>query len=1055
VLAPSSYLFTLTAPDGIPLDARRLSDGSWEFFVVERDDPLFVLSAPTIADASGFQQGAPVTMAVVKTGREFAITLIVDPLWLHDTARQFPVILDPTVRIQPPAEDASFDAACGTCLPLLDKRLNIGTDTLHKWRSALSFDLGDVPKGSSLISANLDLYYQGICLPASGAPSCLQQTHRLDVHRITSTWTTSTPSSQLTYSPTILRSFTLPLNAGEQWMAFDVTTTVTDWLTGAQANRGLLVKRSDETLNRGGPRPPGRRYEAEPTLKPYLDVRWSSAGVDLKEPTTIHSDGAELSWTPYVGTGFQRYEVHRSPTPRFTPSPATLLATITNQSVTTYRDTTADPEATFTYKVVANTSPSNERTVTMPSESLTSQVLQPASEGKGSYLQFPDTANCINNGARDRLFVGSDSTSIYRSLLFFDLSTLPSGAFISEADVAVWNIIPPQASTTIDVHPLTTSWVEGTGNQTCTTDGVTWFRRAAGQSWTAPGGDYDASPTASFDRVPSTEPQWDEFEITGIVQEWTNGSRANNGLLLKATNETLGVGKNLAYASDDWWVSPTLRPKLTILYATEDLEAEGPDLTVDPNVPDAPDGPSDDPFDDPTHAVQVGTPDPPPAPPEGSVRVYINDIGVTFENDDGRWMFYFNCRFAGGDKPWTVGPGYIARFIDDGNRRVVDDKRSSKESPLAGGLGMYGWHHSRGAPENHPAGLNPVDFWNIEGRFCAADPDHANAGVYMSEVLGCPDPTNCQYIYGNVGVFDADVWFRDPYGNTGYGPSGHAITRVRYRWRIRWGLIRMWAAVTTYGVANQVGPAFAKEPKFIAGVARRPTKTTYGPDNPRFKRMALFGGNGRSFIAGKMRGCPPLADRCGSVHANRRGRVRVRWDYGTTLENPDGNCTGPDGPCFSVVMRAYPPTPVIDGTLNGTPVRWQAGGLGLDRWAWLSGCPPQSCPVRRRAYPVDTAQGPRDPMWDCLPGDPPDEPNANPRHRRVRRWEFVGRKPEDLPVHRDRNRNPYLMSATDFHGWEGGAGFPDCEPLMREFGPVGESWAVFASFGLGNKFALQ
>jgi hypothetical protein len=1048
--APTTYVFTLTAPPGIPLRERRLTDGSWGFFIVERDDPLFVLAQPSIGDSGDAGRSAPVTMSVARSGAQFTVSLTVDSAWLHDSSRRFPVVLDPTVRIQPPAEDASFDAACATCLPLLDKRLNIGTDTSHVWHSALTFDLGDVPSGASLISANLNLYYQGICLPATGASSCAQQTHQIDVHRITSGWTTSTPSSALTYSPTVIRSYNIPLNAPEQWMGFDITATVSDWLASAQPNYGVLLKRSDETLDRGGPRPPGRRYEAEATLKPYLDVRWVSDGVDLLEPTIIHSDGAELRWTQYAGAqAFQRYEVHRSATPRFTPSPATLLATITDPAVTSFRDTTATAEETVTYKIVANTSPSNERTVTLPAEELTTQVLQPdAAAGKATYIHFStDFINCTNNGARDRMFVGSDTKSIYRTLISFDLSAIPSGAYIADATVSLWNSVPPQTTATVEVHEVMTPWTEGTGNQMCSGDGATWYQAGAapGQGWTVPGGDFEPEATASVDRVPSTEPQWDEFELTGTVQDWMDGEMPNYGVLLKLTDETLTSGNNFAYVSDDWTASPTLRPKLTVAYSTSNLEADGPELTVATALDDDSLEASTDPFDDPSHIQQVGTPDPPPAPPEAPVIAYINADGVTFTNNDGRWTIYVRCIGLGPNRRRTVGAGYVARFIDRLGRRVVDDERPPSESPLAGGLGMFGWHHARGMPEQLNAVDNPERFRLIEGRRCAQD--NENYGPYAAELPDCPDILNCSFIEGNVGRFSLDVWFRDFWGDTGHGPGDQGLMRVRYRWRFHPNTVKMWAAVTEFGESNDVGVPFVKEPKYFAGVGKRRGLRDPGPDNPNFTRMVTFSGaNGRTWAGAHLRGCDPDADNCGTTQSSRIKRARTRWDFGTTLRQRSGLCTDAR-PCFSAVMRAYPPGPIINGNLDGSPVQWMFSTVGPDRWAWVS-------KLRARAWPEDTTAGRS--RWSCWPGhtDWRDSRRVTPRVLANRRWEYTGRK-EPWNGDPKRNPKPFLMSSTVFHAWEGGNGPTDCEPLVRQFGPVGEDWGVFASYGLNDHWVMR
>src|SRR6266536_2238124 len=92
--------------------------------------------------------------------------------------------------------------------------------------------------------------------------------------------------------------------------------------------------------------------------------------VTLDAPTWLHSSGAELHWSRFAGPSvFDRYEVHRWATAGFTPSAATLLATIRDIDTTSWVDTTAAAATAFSYKVVVNgTDASNEQRVTLPAD---------------------------------------------------------------------------------------------------------------------------------------------------------------------------------------------------------------------------------------------------------------------------------------------------------------------------------------------------------------------------------------------------------------------------------------------------------------------------------------------------------------------------------------------------------------------------------------------------------------------------------------------------------------------------------------------------------------
>lgn len=68
----------------------------------------------------------------------------------------------------------------------------------------------------------------------------------------------------------------------------------------------------------------------------------------------VRSNGALVTWSRYAGTStFDKYEVHRYATAGFTPSAKTLLTTIRDKDVTSWQDTTAAADKSFSYKVVS------------------------------------------------------------------------------------------------------------------------------------------------------------------------------------------------------------------------------------------------------------------------------------------------------------------------------------------------------------------------------------------------------------------------------------------------------------------------------------------------------------------------------------------------------------------------------------------------------------------------------------------------------------------------------------------------------------------------------
>lgn len=589
---PTRYEFVLTPQGDVPFDAEKQPDGSWAFFAAPQAGPAFVLSAPFAYDSSAAMTADPArrnaTMDVKKVGDTFVIDLAVDAAWLAEPARSFPVFLDPTITIQPTVEDASFAAGCSNCTPFVDERLYIGTSDTEAWRGALQFDLADIPAGVDVSEARLELFYDRWCMTA--ATACRDTTQQLDAHLMTKAWSTASTTSQLGFDPTPLSSFTLSAGAAEQWMSWDVTATMKAWLAGTQPNHGLLMKRSTEPLGAGGPVPPARRYP-EPSVTPKLEVTYVSDAVDLLTPDTLHSNGADLDWTRYTGaTGaaFEKYEVHRSAVSGFTPSDSTLLATIRDVDQTSYRDTTAAPSKTFVYKVVANSSPSNGRSVTLPPDGQATKLLQPdAAGGKATSFSYWTTLdNCANYGVDNDLSVGTYTDATWRSAVSFDVSDIPTGSSVTSATLSLWQQYAADAAMTVDVHRATRAWKEGTGLADCTGDGATWYQTDGGVDWTNAGGDFAATPAASI-AVNGGEPaDWHDFNVSALVQAWVNGDAANLGVILKARNDSPGTRNDIIYVADDYGASPTLRPKLALNY-TDGSKAQAPVVAIAAPAADA------------------------------------------------------------------------------------------------------------------------------------------------------------------------------------------------------------------------------------------------------------------------------------------------------------------------------------------------------------------------------------------------------------------------------------------------------------------------------------
>jgi len=559
--SPASYAFRLSPVDGAgPLEARRGRDGSYQ--VVSGASSGFTLDAPVVWEGDDLTAaaGAKPALTVEQDGDGLVATLSLDRDWLRAPGRRFPVHLDPTITVQPHLRAATFKTVASA--PGNPLWLQVGSDNTSTYRAGVLFDLSAVPVGAQVSAASMGLYFAQSCLIWNATPCAAD--HLMDVHRMTSAWTETSTFGQLTWDSTASGSYTLVRGAPYGWMTWPVTGLVSAWLDGTQPNYGVLIKRRTESLGSNGP---STQLSGDRTR---LEVTYTLTGPYLNEPSTLHADGAELSWTPSAtGTGTAGYEVHRAGVPTFTPGPATLIASVGDRSVTSYRDTTAAAGGTFSYKVkdLADSTVSVARTVTLPGGGFSAKVLQPGpADGQVTGIWEFDGYCPPNGGARPAFTVGSrtwDSEYFFnRGLLRFDLRDIPAGATVSGATLSLWRLANGAPGLQVRAHRATRPWLEGTSPGECGVPGATWAESEPGQNWTSVGGDHDTAVVGSA-TVPGADAGWDQFGITAAVQDWVSGNAPNHGLVLRVQDESLVA--QASYAADDYSL-PSLRPKLTVLY---------------------------------------------------------------------------------------------------------------------------------------------------------------------------------------------------------------------------------------------------------------------------------------------------------------------------------------------------------------------------------------------------------------------------------------------------------------------------------------------------------
>jgi hypothetical protein len=121
---------------------------------------------------------------------------------------------------------------------------------------------------------------------------------------------------------------------------------------------------------------------------------------------------------------------------------------------------------------------------------------------------YEDATGSVSNGAGQYVYAGNQTNGLKRrTVLWFNLAGLPPGATIQDADLSLFCNLTSGSAVIMPLHRLNAGWGEGTSDDNGSEiDGAaasigdaTWLHRLFNtQFWTAPGGDFQALPTASL-----------------------------------------------------------------------------------------------------------------------------------------------------------------------------------------------------------------------------------------------------------------------------------------------------------------------------------------------------------------------------------------------------------------------------------------------------------------------------------------------------------------------------------------------------------------------------
>ncbi|WP_444536582.1 DNRLRE domain-containing protein [Streptomyces sp. BR1] len=594
--AGESFAFSLKVTGFTP---RQLADGAIAFYGGEADTPAFTIPAPYMSDAEAdvnspygkaYSSEVKQTMAWDARAGVLRLSLTPDAAWLADPHRRYPVTIDPTILVAPTPSQAAnvMILADGASTNYANSsRLSVGTTTTGAARTLIRFPMPSVPAGTTITSADLKLYYDQTF--TTGSHNVPMQVLAADAawNPATATW-----NNARSIGGPVAGTASTEANALGVWNDFPVTSTVQDWLGGASANNGFVLKAADEgTLGQGGPRYEGSvyAYGGEAVNYPKLVITYGVPGVSLNRPSVIHSTGAELSWPAYTnttgdsGNDLAGYEVHRGIHQTFTPSASTEIAPV-KPGTTGFADSAAVPTAAdnpdpygnaYYYMVVVRTKsgaliPGPTQLVRLPKAGRTTLVV-PAQSAATLSSAKPGTVlgTLDNSGTAEPWLEVGDSSGTYgaaRSVLNFSaLSAVPAGSTVLDAHLKLWQESTTTATSgaAYELHALTRPF---TGAQ------ATWNSAATATAWTKPGGDFTAAAAGTVSGL-TNDPHRQTLDATSIVQGWINSPSTNDGLLVKLADESAGAPQERTVFAGPNTAEPGLAPALVVTYLDRSTES--------------------------------------------------------------------------------------------------------------------------------------------------------------------------------------------------------------------------------------------------------------------------------------------------------------------------------------------------------------------------------------------------------------------------------------------------------------------------------------------------
>jgi RHS repeat-associated protein len=285
---PVSYTFTL---DTKGLVAQQRADGSIAFVGPDGGAPVLVMPAPYMYDnAKDRATSTAVSQRVQQVYGQTTVTVSADATWLRDRARTYPVVIDPTIKIQPvptDAQDVEISSGATSTNYNNTYQLKVGTGASETWRSLLKFDVSQIPANTAIDDAEVMVYYDQSLdgIYANDVP--------MEVQRLKANWAedTATWGSMAAQGDTSQTGNIVTVDDG------DSNATATGTWTASTSNLTAYAVGDDYRTN--GDATTGDKYTYTPNITEAgeykVEAHWVGASDRADQaPYTVYSKGGAV-----------------------------------------------------------------------------------------------------------------------------------------------------------------------------------------------------------------------------------------------------------------------------------------------------------------------------------------------------------------------------------------------------------------------------------------------------------------------------------------------------------------------------------------------------------------------------------------------------------------------------------------------------------------------------------------------------------------------------------------------------------------------------------------